>query len=272
MEESAKPLAQFTTNSFVENPYLVMSIGFAAGMGAMWTGIVIGVHPYMSVALLLGGILLVFGYLIGKVQYTLNKDGVQQQIRRFIPYFLHKKVQLRFFTWKQIQSYKNDTDRMRSGKEYEFLKLYLNTSPGEIWITDQHDAIGFQQFKEAFLNYIRDDNNWAKSTSQVSIGEPNMLMETNESIPGRKSQIPEQPGVQPLTRHIRERKGFYKTAFAKFITIFFTLITLFLIWNMSYHGMRFNNWYKVMYVILPGTVFMLYRVFFCSPIKNDDNQ
>ena len=257
MEDRETTLAAFSTNSFAVNPYAAIYLGIMAGMGMMWMGIMAGFNVFLCMVLLFAGILLVYGFSIGKVRYTLTVEGVQQNIRRFIPYLLFKKEQVRFIRWNQVRSFKNDTDKMRSGQDYEFLKLYLNTSPGEIWITDQHDKHGFRQFRDAFLGFIRDNNNWADKPQNAHLTGTTDKQDTEK---------------RPQTTHIRRRKGFYETTFAKVLTIFFTLLTLLLIWVFSFWGMGFTNSFRLMFVLIPGTVYMLYRVFFSGKKSNGQSE
>lgn len=83
--------AKFSTNSFASNPYAVIVIGGVVGMTLMFLGIMLGAPDFVCLVLLLGGIGLAFGFGIGKVQYSISRNRIEQKIRRFIPYALKGK-------------------------------------------------------------------------------------------------------------------------------------------------------------------------------------
>ena len=269
MDETKTPIAAFTTNSFVGNPYAVIIMAISSGMTLMFLGIMSGMPVIISMILLFGGILGVYGFGIGKVYYAITDTGIEQHIRRFIPYQLWGKKEKRFFPFSAISSYKNDTDRTRSGGEYEFLKLYLKKSPGEIWITNQHDDAGFQKFKEAFFTLIKQPIAvQAQPNEQVNkILPPSSKTVDWQATSSIASNTDETKLSIPI---IKERKSFYETFFAKLLTIFFTLLTIFLVWILAFNGMRFTNWFRVLFIILPGTVYMIYRVFISPRINRND--
>lgn len=145
-------------------------------------------------------------------------------------------------------------------------------SPGEVWITDEHDRAGFLKFRDAFLLIASDlqKQDTRKPTAtlqpQSASGNYKPLYETNSRQKAGYLQPSDHPPV------IRQRRSFYETFPAKAITIFFTLFTLFLIWIIFSDGMRASNLFKLMVIILPGTVYMLYRVFFKKSAKDDHQQ
>jgi hypothetical protein len=270
METPEAIRATFTTNSFTSNPYMVIALGVFLGTTLMFFGIIIGVPVILSMVLLFAGIGIPYGYGMGKVQYSLTQQGIEQNIRRFIPYAVKGKEEIRMITWDKISSFKTDTDKKRYGGDYEFIKLYLKISPGEIWITDQQDKAGFQIFRNAFLLMVGAVNAQKAKAAKATL-QPQPVSENSPSINEghyrSQSDVLHSINENPL---IRQRKSFYETFFAKVLTLFFTLFTILLIWIFCYQGMHFTNWFKLMFIVLPGTVYMLYRVFFSSP-KNDDN-
>lgn len=188
----------------------------------MSIGNIIELPVLVNMALLFGGILLVYGFKAGKVEYQLLETGIRQRIRRFLPYKLSGKEQERFFQWSDVRSFKNDKDWSRRYKEYEYLKLYLTKSPRQIWITDQIDKTGFKQFKQAFLN----------------------VMETQRTDAER----------------IQEKPGFYSTWFAKVLTIVFVVITLGLMFYWRGEE-KFTHFVRLRWIMVPGTLYMVFRVF-----------
>ena len=128
-----------------------IAIATVAGMMLMSMGIMLNASIWLSMALLFAGIFFVYGWLAGKVTYTLYEEGIQQKIDRFIPMYCGSKPKERWVYWDDIRSFKNDKDWSRRFQEYEFLKIYLKTAPGEIWINDQINKQGLQPLEMLFL-------------------------------------------------------------------------------------------------------------------------
>lgn len=243
----AKVLASLKTNGFVANPMSSIAIATVSGMALMFVTISIGAHIFISMLALFAGILLVYGFRVGKITYDLMEDGIRMRIRRFIPYYLKKKEEERFIVWTTIKSFKHDTDLTRNGQEYEFIKLYLKQSPGEVWITDQHDKTGFQTFRDAFREVVN--------------AEKAKLASTMISATGATKE-------DQQTTHLVQKKSFYKTNFAKIITVFFILVLAGLITAQQFYGLSLTSLYRLEFVLIPGVMYMSYRVF----VKQEDNK
>jgi hypothetical protein len=253
METRQTPIAQFTTNSFVGNPIGVILLGTAAGMGLMMVGTMLGAPIVITMVLLFSGIGLVYGFMIGKVRYSLFVDGIEQKIHKFIPYYLSKKEETRFVAWQHIKSYKNDTDFSRQMREYEYIKLYLFVPPKEVWITNQIDNAGFQRFKEAFLLKM------TEFAPAEEVTRFTQSIDERNGTEGARSVNAASSGIE-----IKRRKSFYKTRFARFITLFFIAVCCGLVWYGILNGMRFTNWFRLAIILVPGTIYMVYRVFIRS--------
>jgi hypothetical protein len=236
------PITSFTTNSFVYNPTKTIISAVFAGMGFMFITIFLGAPIIVSMLALFSGILLVYGYRIGKVKYALYPFGIHQTIRRFIPDILGKEAEERLITWNFINSYKIDKDLSKSLKPYHFIKLYLNVSPKEIWITDQINKDGFDKFKFEFEKLIQEHEN---------------IRAENDFNPRSISNVED---IRP--QYIKRKKGFYSTIFAKIVTLFFLVVSILLLMYAIKSGMRATNWFRLGVVIIPGTIYMVYRVFF----------
>lgn len=235
------PITSFTTNSFVYNPTKTIISAVFAGMGFMYITIFLGAPIIVSMLALFSGILLVYGYRIGKVKYSLYPFGIHQTIRRFIPDILGKEAEERLFTWNLINSYKIDRDMSKSLKSYYFIKLYLNVAPKQIWITDQVDKEGFERFKFEFEKLIR---------------EHTILRAENDFNTRSISNVED---IRP--QYVKRKKGFYSTILAKIVTLFFVILSILLLIFAIQSGMRATNWFRLGVVIIPGTIYMVYRVF-----------
>lgn len=242
-----KPIAQFTTNSFIDNPVGSIIIATVGGIGLMFVTIMIGLPIFFSMAALIIGILLVYGMVIGKVTYRLYENGVHQHIQRKLPYLLFKKESERTIPWKSIRSFKVGSDKQRYGGVYQYLKLYLTVSPNEIWLTDQHDKEGFNIFREAFEQQI-EKGKQSTSTKNKPI-EPVYNKEVNTA------------SAKTSTQHIKQKKEFYDTWWAKIITVLFIFFTGFIILLAYLAGASITIWWKILIVMIPGTTYMTYRTF-----------
>ena len=243
-------LAQFSTNSFIDHPMASIGIATAAGMGLMFVSISFGAPIFVSMVFLFAGILLVYGYKVGDVRYTLFEDHLEQEIKRFLPYYLKKTVQVRKIYWKDVKSFKNDFDYTRNREEYEYLKLYLKKSPGEVWITNQKNKEGFENFRDQFLLLLN------PATSPVT-----QKQESASKVAEVQPQSKVSKASNSSTKHIKQLPSFYETWFAKILTVFFALLTIGIFVYSQLNGLKFSHQVRFQVVLLPGTIYMIYRVF-----------
>lgn len=236
------PITSFTTNSFVYNPTKTILNAVFTGMGFMFITIFLGAPTIISMIALFSGILLIYGYRIGKVKYSLYPFGIHQTIKKFIPDMLGKEAEERLITWNFINSYKIDKDLSKSLTTYHFIKLYLNVSPKEIWITDQVDKEGFEKFRFEFEKLIQ---------------EHEIIRAENDFNPRSISNVED---IRP--QYVKRKRGFYSTIFAKIVTLFFVVVSILLFLFAIKSGMRLTNWFRLGVVIIPGIIYMVYRVFF----------
>lgn len=237
MEELSnhKALAHLKTNSFVTNPIQAIFLAMAVGMTLMFVSIALNGSIYVSMGALFLGIMVVYGYSAGKIKYTLVDEGIHQEIKLFIPYFLFKKTSYRKIEWKDIRSFKHDTDMKRGMRTYEYLKLYLNKAPSEIWITNEHNKEDFDVFVAVFKRAIQN------------------------SVPSQS--------VTQEKKHITQKKSFYSSRFAYALSIFFAILCLALLYYGYQYGFNKRNWFRMAAIIVPGTIYMFIRVFL-SKSKN----
>ena len=251
LKPNKEPIAIYQTNSFSENPMSVIGMGMGVGMGAMFMFILGGAPVFLSMAALIGGILVVYGYKIGKTRYELHAEGIYQCISLFIPNMLKKRPKERFIEWKDIKSYRNDTDFKRNLQEYEYLKLYLRKSPSQIWITNDGGRVSFEAFRDKFLELI---------------GDAEKGKDSAQSVPNAVSDSPlEVKVIKDAMSDIKRKPSFYAGIFAKILTVFFILLTVALFVFGYFNGMRMANWFRLAAILLPGTLYMSYRVFINPP-------
>ena len=247
---SQNPITSFSTNSFNQNPYSTIALATVGGMALMFIGIMIGLPIFLNMALLIGGILLVYGFNVGSTTYSIYASGIEQLMRPFILQMLGRAPRRRFIEWQDIRSFKHDHEFSRSVQEYEYIKLYLKRSPGQIWITDQKNKEGFETFRDTFLALMEKD-------SAASLKQTTPIVE--ELVPPPPAAVSKE-NTSP-THHIRQRKSFYQTTLAKVITLLLLGMCVALAWFGFTHGMRWANWFRLAAILVPGSLYMCYRVF-----------
>jgi len=242
----------FTTKGFVKNPISTIMLATFVGMMVMFLVMSAGIGVIPSMLGLFAGIYLVYGFQVATIDYELSRDGVRQTIRRLIPYRLSKKESQRLIRWEDVKSYKNDTDFSRRRQEYEYIKLYLRTKPREIWITNQQNKHGFDEFKLAFLEAVEKVSEAPESEVSSSEGE---WKHTVESRSPRKVKI-------------KRKKSFYKTWFAKILTGFFIFLCAAIFAWGTINGWKLTHSIRFGAILLPGTLSMAWRVF----VKEEDDE
>lgn len=234
-ENTTEAISTLNSNGFYGNPALGIVVATFGGILLMSFGIMLGAPVLLAMLLLMGGIAAVFGYISGTTITRLYPNGIQQEIRLFIPYKLRGKVKERFIGWNDIRSYRIDTDTSRSMQEYNYLKLYLRKRPGRIVLTDRKDKGGFQAFITAFEKLVRGEE---------------------VSVVGKQ--------VSASGKMIKKRKSFYSTVWAKLIMLVFVSLSIALIYFGVKNGMNERNWFRLLAIVVPGTVYICYRVLFTT--------
>ncbi|MBR9859314.1 hypothetical protein GYB22_00895 [bacterium] len=249
--EKDSAIQSFTTQSFIGNPIGSIAMGTVAGMSLMFLFISIGAPIWLSVGGLIGGILIVFGFKIGKVRYELHEDGVRMIQQNWFSSAANRTPKVVEIKWFEIKSFSNDVDMQRDLKEYEYLKLFITKAPWEVWITDQHNRSGFEQFRDEFLKAV-------KVSNTATVKEEEALKKSvKEVVAGT-----EETGSKYLGKTmISEKPGFYKRPMAKVITLFFIFLCGGLFYWGYMHGMREQNWLRVAFIMVPGTAYLVYRVY-----------
>jgi hypothetical protein len=151
-----------------------------------------------------------------------------------------KSKQLRRLThidWSRIESYTVDHDRNRSWQAYPYL-LIKGKEPSFQWkiAGTSMDDEAFEQFAQAFI----------------------------QSIPSGGAldqEPPSERSFQPSKQPIQQRRGFYRTKRAKLLALLFValdVIIVFGVWTGSL-SLSQTGMYRLVAVLLPGTVYVLYR-------------
>ncbi|MFT5512198.1 MAG: hypothetical protein ACI8SE_000595 [Bacteroidia bacterium] len=122
--------------------------------------------------------------------------------------------------------------------------MYLNKSPGQIWITDQNDASGFSTFRDTLLQILALEHQSKGARKEAQI--------TTEKRVGSE---------EVRQTHLVQKRSFYKTITAKVLTILFMALAVTLLTFNEYYGLSLRHVYRLEFVIVPGVMYMIYRVF-----------
>ncbi|QGW27834.1 hypothetical protein [Phnomibacter ginsenosidimutans] len=166
--DAAAPIAVFNSRAFRWPFWLCIILMMQAGMGAMFIPILLGAPVWVSVAVLMGVILLMMGLLAGNCTYTLHDGGITQEIRSFSLMPVLKRT-VRHFSWSQILYYKAGTDMTKSLEQYNYLYISVSPFPYQLRLSDhQWDKQAFLQFAEAFATQIEIRKQQTPSSSKPS--------------------------------------------------------------------------------------------------------
>lgn len=216
-------------------------ITVVASMSIMFVFMSVGVHAVVSTIAFLGTIFGVIKLLSGATKYTLTNKGILQEIT---PNYKKPKPIVRNFNWDEIKSYVRGSDVNRSQQPYNYLHIDVKKDPGTLRLSDdKSDKQALQNFADAFEAFIQ------KSSSNSDIKPTESIAQTTLTPP------------QSL-KGIVKKKTFYEKPIAKIITILFIVLCGFLIDFGIRHGMQEFNWYRLLAVVVPGTIYMVYRVFY----------
>lgn len=233
-------LATFKTNSFSGNPIGAIILATAVGMCAMFFGIMVGAPIWLSMILLLAGILLIFGFQSGKAEYHLYTDRIERVVHPAIPYARVRRLTVPF---SRIRSYRRMKDLSRSGNEVEQLKLQLRMSPGTIWLSDQVFPDQFTLFSDQFEEAVEAYNNRVSQQKKADRSKPLEPVSYNKEMP------------------IKKKRDWYKSIAAKLIGVFFLFFTLAVFIIHLRGGLSTSGMWRLFAVLIPGTIYMLYRSF-----------
>lgn len=237
--------------------------GFVTGSSILWILVIsqaalfimvpvfaLGLHPFISVAMFIAVIYGGFQLVTGKVVYTVTAEGLTKDVTPNLLKNFWNKQRFQFYSWDQINSFRSGTDTDRSLEQFDYLTI--RTRKGKLEInTKKGDRNNFREFETVFRQYAGAVNAGVLRTETTS------------------SEIP--AGQAPTTataetgagRHtIREKPDFYKTPFAKVLTVCFILMFIGIFALMIVlENTRLANIFRLTFIILPGVLYMTWRAF-----------
>ncbi|MCB0734003.1 MAG: hypothetical protein H6608_05675 [Flavobacteriales bacterium] len=244
----------FVKGELVSNILITMLISMSLMMGL----IMMGVHIYIVTAALIGSMFGILHVLSGRTRYTINEHGLERYVQ---PNFKRFKETTTLYTWNDIKSYKRGDDLNRSRQVFHYLNISVRKAPGRLRISDDKgDKSLFKTFADVFESYV--DHPDKQDVTGVAPIPPSQksLEDAAEDAMIQKGRQPE-PTSSGNTR-IKKEQTFYQTTFAKVMTIGLIFLCGFLInWGFQ-NGMREFNWFRLGVIVIPGTIYMIIRVFY----------
>ena len=223
----------FRTKGFIRWSFWTnIGLTVVISMTFMFITLGIGIPAIASTILFVGVMFGVLYMLSGKTVFTLNEDGIRQEITP--NWGWHKKV-IRIFPWDRINSFERGTDMNRSKQEYTFLYIQVHKPKYQLRLSDDKSSKeDFKRFADAFEEKVQSVN------EQKSVSA-----ETKRESDG-----------------IKRKASFYHRPIAKVLTLIFVVMSILLLSFAVVNGMRSFNWFRLLVVVIPGTVYMVYRVYY----------
>jgi len=230
-------LATFNSKSFINGGlFSNILIVVVLSMFVMSAFMMFGSPIWLNAIALMATMYLLIRMRSGNSSYSVFEWGFTQSIK---PFLQTRKAFVRSFTWEEVESYKVGIDMDRQHKEYNYLHLDVTKAPKSIRINDQNaDMATFLSFRNVFVDQIESYNSSADNT----------LFKARD-------------GAHPI-HHVKAKQDFYKSIWAKLLTIVFVVFSvLAIIYVSKTSDVRATNLYRIFIVVIPGTIYMFYRVF-----------
>jgi hypothetical protein len=230
--------------------WLTLLVAVYVGMMVMFTLIALAANVFVTVVALMVTMYVVIALIVYKGTYTLDESGIHESLVPYVSLFNLKKAQDRHFTWQQVGAYKLSEDASRYDLDFSkanqkvIFTLYLKDPTYKIVFNNGKTAAtkaAFGLFIKEFLAKVEDVNR--TGTPYVTAGPARYLAEAEDG---------------PV---IRRKKSFYEKPIAKLVTILFIVFTIGLVSFMIQGYGSATNWFKLLFLIVPGTLYMAYRSF-----------
>lgn len=229
-------------------PELLVSINL--GFVVMFASVMLALPVFLSVGLLVGTIAVVLYICSADIHYELDDDGLSRSIE---PKVLKSSRMVRrdHIRWNRVEWFTVDYDRNRSWQAYPYL-LIKGKEPSFQW-----KIAGMSMQDTAFHEFCRSFSHHMQSLDQLQpdIGD-------SQTACARTENTRETP-QQKSTRHIRTRAGAYRTRRSKVLALFFVVFDALLLHFVLTGSMPLSptSTYRLIAVLLPGTIYILYRAF-----------
>ncbi len=214
-------------------------------MNVLFLTMAIGIPVFIDTILFVLVMYATIRMLSGNTVFTLSRDGIQQEIT---PNWKSRKIVKKTFYWSDIHSYVRGIDMNRSHQEYGYLHIDVTGEPGMLRISDDKGN------KEDFAKLADTFEEWVK---ELNVSD-------NSSKKEEKTESSIRENMDDFVGHIEHKPTFYQRPIAKLLTIGFIVLSAFLLNFAITQGMREFNWFRLLIVVIPGTLYMVYRVFYAK--------
>jgi hypothetical protein len=216
-----------------------IAIATNISLGILFIGIFAKLPVWLLVLFIVGLMYYIVTLISCIATFRLSESTLQRTLEN--PGFLLKKHAFMSHRWSDVKGYKNGTDRGRYRGEYEYLEVKFKN--GDEWVlNDMYGAKKdeFGSFLTCFLSQVEDYNQSLPTTAPATT-----YANTNP--------------VADLTPIVR-KKTIYESIWGKLFTVLLGIFILAAIgFGLPYMGA--TSFFKLGVVIIPGFLYMAYRVF-----------
>jgi hypothetical protein len=235
-----------------------------AGMGAMFTLIIVGAPVWLTVAVFLGVIALVIFSLIYTGEFWLYNDRLEQKLTPKLPIVLKPKQAV--YYWRDLDSYLLDSELTRSSGERKYIKLYFINPNRVVAFNEGNDADTRRQFAAFAEKFVVLLDTKEAIDSDQSVKSVIDAPDSPENTIADAEYLQPQPIIENPIK-ARRREGFYDTIWAKILTLVFLVCTAIILalyffpetFGLSPLNGR-NSW-RLWAILIPGTLYMMGRTY-----------
>ncbi|CAN0571691.1 unnamed protein product, partial [Laminaria digitata] len=127
-------LATLHTRGFAGHPGKTIALATYAGLFAVGTAAIIGLHPFIGAVGVIAAILAVLALGAGDTEVQLTGDGMKRTVTPMAAQFIALPPRQQWIPFDAIRAYRRDRDLSRSHGEVAFLTLTLRRPPYRVTI------------------------------------------------------------------------------------------------------------------------------------------
>ncbi|MGV3596920.1 MAG: hypothetical protein ACO1PI_03575 [Bacteroidota bacterium] len=238
-----------------------------AGLGAMFTLIILGAPVWLTVIVFIGIIALIIFSLLYTGEFWLYNDRLEQKLTPKLPLALKPKQAV--FYWRDLESCLLDSELSRSSGERKYIKLYFINPPRTVAFNEGNDAESRERFAAFADKFIALLDTEKTSGNDQSVNTVIESAPTTENAEANNAYVKQQPVVEKPIK-ARARKGFYNTIWAKLLTVVFLVCTAtitalyFFPETFGISSLSGRNSWRLWAIIIPGTLYMMSRTFWAK--------
>lgn len=219
--------SRFSSRSVLGPPLLTLLSAVLIGLGALSVLIMLSASPILAAAGLFLTLWVVIGRGVGDIEYTITPEGLEMAATPLLHGSDDAPIK-QTLPWKRVRSLEHKTDVSRAFREFRQVRLRVRGYPYRVWITDSENTPNFDRFCDALTARVEAVN--------------------RERIRSDESLI----SVKP---------DFYERPVARVVFAVFALMAVGLLGAAGVGMLSATNLIRLGLVILPGVLYMAYRLF-----------